>query len=369
MANVYTREGKKGVQIWYEYKTKDNPRKRVPSGIFLSGTKAHQKLQLADALIEARRLEGEKVITNTITVSQYVSHVDVGIADKTKYSVSTYKKRFLAWCYEQGCHNNPLTSITRKDAEDYLIHLVSTMKVGSAKTYYSWMKVIFNQAVDDDLIPVNPFILGKKRLAKIYSSANQPATSAEALTINQIRQLCKYEDTLIADLTKLIFLCNGRRLNEIFKLKWEDIDYQSRMIKFVTSKTGQVCYVYISDTLMALLQDIRQSHNADTVLPDRVYTLSNKGLTPVSMDLLSRRMHRALYALGIIPSMQGYSGYGCHSIRRTVETLLIEKYDFARADYLVGHAPKSIGARSYYRPTQSLYIDAATYLESLIVND
>lgn len=366
MANVFIRPSKKGNQIWYEYKTKENPRKRVPSGIFLTGNKAHQKLQLADALIEAKRLEGEKIITNNVSVSQFVSQVDVGISDNTKTSVSTFKKRFIAWCYEQGCHNNPITSITRQDAEDYLTSLTSSMKLSSAKTYFAWMKVIFNVAVDEELIPVNPFILGKKRLQKIFSTSTKSTIEAEAFTLNQLYLLMNCNDKLISDLTKLVFTCNGRRLNEIYKLKWNDIDFESRVIKFVTSKTGQICYVYISDYLMKLLKEIKASHDFDTVLPREVETLSNKGKTKLTIDLLSRRFHRTLYTLGIISNMKGYSGYGCHSIRRTVETLLIERFDFVRADILVGHAPKTIGAKSYYRPTPTFYKEAAEYLESLM---
>ena len=59
MANVYTREGKKGIQIYFDYKTPENPRKRVPSGIYLSGSKMHQKKQLAEALLMAQELEEE----------------------------------------------------------------------------------------------------------------------------------------------------------------------------------------------------------------------------------------------------------------------------------------------------------------------
>lgn len=377
MANVYTREGKKGIQIYFDYKTPENPRKRVPSGIYLSGSKMHQKKQLAEALLMAQELEEEakkkkktakvsKPRKKVVTVEEFINNAQAGISQRTLECMSSYKTAFIKWLRDNRLHNIAFQDITKEHAEAYLVHLVKSMKLSSAKTYYAWIKVMFNNAVDDELIDRNPFLLSKRKLNRIYGQVDDNS-SAAAFSISELHKLLNCEDKLVADLTLLTFLCNGRRLNEIYKLTWEDIDFEERIITFETSKTNQTCYVYICDRLMELLLQLKKSHKSKTVLPHRVATIKGNSTT-LTMDLLSRRMRRMLVILGIIEDKKGYSGYGHHSIRRSVETLLTERFDFARADVLVGHAAKTVGAKHYYKPTNEFYKEAAEYLESLVAS-
>lgn len=382
MANVLIREGKKGSQIYYDYKTPENPRKRVPSGVYLTGSKAYQRQLIAEAQVRAFELESEAMksyiapvrksvvkaeppVHEEPTIIEYVTNAQVGQAQSTKKSISGFKNQFIQWLTDNGLQNLHFRQMTIGHAEEYLTHLVGSMKLSSAKTYYAWIKVIFNVAVDDDLIDVNPLNLPQKKYKRIYRNADKKV-DAHAFDIEDIRKLIAYEDKLIADSTLLTFLCNGRRLNEIYKLKWSDINWEKRTITFVTSKTGIICQVYIGPKLEKLLQNIRKTHNGMYVLPRQAKTL-NGAVHPLTTDVLSRRMRSACVAIGLLEKNQkGYSGYGHHSIRRTVETLLIEHLDFVRADALIGHAPSTLGAKHYYRPTIDVYKDASNYLESLI---
>lgn len=372
MANVFIRPSKKGDQIWYEYKTPENPRKRVPSGIFLMGSKMHQKSQMAEALVVAKSLEENQGASSVApdkptngSVVEFIENAQAGIKASTQERMRSYKAMFIKWLTNNRLHNLPFEEIKKEHAEAYLTYLVENMKASSARTYYAWIKVMYNNAVDDELIDRNPFLLSKRKTNRIYGKGDD-STSASAFTIEDLKKLLKCEDKIIADLTLLTFLCNGRRLNEIFKLKWSDIDFEERFIKFQTSKTGQICYVYICDTLMNLLKEMKAAHKSKTVLPQRIAKLCG-GVGTLSMDMLSRRMRRTLVQLGIIEDKKGYSGYGHHSIRRSVETLLTERFDFARADVLVGHAAKTVGAKHYYKPTDNFYREAAEYLESLVI--
>ena len=376
MANVFIREGKKGKQIYYDYKTPENPRKRAPSGIYLTGSKAHQRNLLSEAQLKAQELENDamkkrstskkakqpKMVT---TVVEFIEKAEAGIAEITKYQMRSYKSAFLKWLVDNGLHNKSFKDINRENAEAYLSHLVSNMRPSSAKTYYAWIKVMYNGAVDDELIDRNPFLLSKTKLNRIMGNIDD-TTTASAFTMEQLLKLINCEDKLVADLTLLTFLCNGRRMNEIYKLKWSDVNFDTRSIKFETSKTGQTCHVYICDRLMTLLKELRAAHNGPKVLPQTVLTICGHN-TKLTQDVLSRRMRRMMVELGIIENKKGYSGYGHHSIRRSVETLLIERFDFARADVLVGHAAKTVGAKHYYKPTEKVYREAAEYLESLVI--
>lgn len=376
MASIFIREGKKGSQIYFDYKTPENPRKRVPSGIYLVGSKAYQKSLMAEAQLRAQTLEDEAMrdsrpipqpIKRTeCTITDFIEHAEVGQAKKTKKSIVCFKKQFIEWLRDNNLHELHFSQITREHAERYLQFLVSSMKLSSAKTYYAWIKVIFNIAVDDEQIETNPMALSRKKFLRIYKTADKQV-SAKAFSIEQINSLISYGDTLVATSTMLTFLCNGRRLNEIFNLKWADIDFDEKLITFITSKTGAICHVHIGPKLERLLKELREAHGGLYVLPRHVETLKGD-IHRLSPDLLSRRMRYACVSLGFIgKGFKGYSGLGHHSIRRTVETLLIEEMDFARADAIIGHAPTTLGAKHYYKPTRELYRNVSEYLESLLL--
>lgn len=55
-----------------------------------------------------------------------------------------------------------------------------------------------------------------------------------------------------------------------------------------------------------------------------------------------------------------------HAIRRTVLTLLTDKFDHDRAELLVGHVGRTCGMRHYYKAQIGLYKEATEFLEQYI---
>lgn len=370
MARVFIREGKKGKQIYFDYNC-EGVRKRTPSGIYLSGGKMHQKKQLAEALVQCEELERNGIITKeSARLVDFIKNIEVLGKESTKNASRSHKKHFIKWLELNGLHNIKQDEFNREMAERYLRYVLDTSnRRASAVTRYKWMKVFFNNGVDLEIIENNPFLLSKRRLDAIFKAYENDSVT-HAFTVEEIKRVIfakswdkelryKHYETIsyVQDLFLITFLCNGRRLGEILNLKWEDVDFESRYITFKTAKTGQICYVYIGSMLEKKLRELERHRKwHETVL-------AKKAQTGVSNLIKS-----ILIALGIRPDESGAQGYSHHSIRRCVSTLLINKFGFEIGDFLIGHAPKSVGMFHYYDKSTNneIYKNAAEYLESLL---
>lgn len=368
MANVFTRKGKKGERVYYDY-VRDGKRIRQKSDIILSGSAAHKKEQLREALIECHKLEKEGVLPSKkpTRIVDWIQSCAGGYTEKSKDNVETCKRKFIKWLQYNRLQNIAFDEFTREMAENYLRFLVSTMRINSAKGMYGWIKVFYNTAVEEELIQRNPFQLSRRKIKEIYAMRND-APITQAFTIDQIKYLVNLSEApkgaqirngsvvRLSDLVLITFLCNGRRINEILKLKWSDIDWDSRIITFNTSKTGQVCHVYISNLLESRLMAIKASQKASQYVFKQIADTNYQN-----------QFRELLVGLGWING-EWFCGLSHHSIRRCVETLLVNKFGFEIGDWLVGHAPKSIGLKHYYDKSSDnkIHKEVAEYLESLI---
>jgi integrase len=378
MANVFTRKGKKGERVYYDF-VRNGQRIRQKSDIILSGSAAHKKEQLREALIECMRLEKEGVMPSRRinTIVEWINDCKGGYTPKSKENVEVCKRKFIAWLKANNLQHITFDAFTREMAEDYLRFLVRSMRKNSAKGMYGWIKVFYNTAVEEDLIQRNPLQLSRRKIKEIYSEADDEPNT-QAFTIEQLKYLVSMTEVpnnakirsgsvvRLSDLVLITFLCNGRRINEILGLKWSDIDWESRIITFKTSKTGQVCYVYMCKMLEERLLAIKNNHSAY-----RGTKVANRSALHVFKQcadtVYQNQLREVLNALQWVPD-SGFQGLSHHSIRRSVETLLINKFGFEVGDHLVGHKSASIGMRHYYDKSSNnvIYKEAAEYLESLL---
>lgn len=364
MARVYTREGKKGIQIYYDF-VSNGVRVRKPSGIFLHGNKAVQKKLLAEALVECEKIEkGEKLKSDKVTVVEYLNKI---ITAKDNNYI---KNKYIDFLKLNNLHNITVDAITKQHCKDYLEWLIPLYRASTVVKHYAVIRAAFSVAIDDELRQDNPFFLSKKQKTLIWDkhinktneiSCSGIFSSPKAFTIDELRYLLKFLKTnkiwngyndarhYLRFVILLVFLCNGRRINEIDNLRWSDIDWEKRMIHFYATKNKLDCYVYIGPKLERLLKILKNYSKNEYVV---VY--GQKFIQYIMRDSLIRSGLYSRYETGM------------HSIRRTVLTLLTEKFDFVRADVLIGHKPSTVGAKHYYKPTESLYKEASVFLESLI---
>lgn len=367
MARVFVRNSKKGLQVWWEVNTFHQPRRRFPTGVFLSGKKKEQREVLVNELDMCKRFE--EIISERDPLSMstddtplpelpvYSGAVLYDFIDKKLASVgqgvlaSAYKKLYI-FLEMHGYTKLSIGEFAESVRDEFLNWLQEVVRLNTARGYFTALNMAFDDFTAKNESPVNPFAMTELQRKKFFNKV-EPKTELDIFTQEQLKELCNSDDKEIADLTKVTFLCYGRRLSEIVELRWKDIDMDNRVITFNTFKTGVVSKVYIGDMLMRVLKSIPKDREK----------LFNGSRTAYSTFF---GKHLMLCGMTKPKGKNERKPLSHHAIRRTVLTLLTDKFDHDRAELLVGHVGRTCGMRHYYKAQIGLYKEATEFLEQYI---
>lgn len=368
MARVYIRNGKRGPQVWWEICTREDPRRRFPTGVFLSEKKREQREVMLRELELCKKFES---IVGERDPMSFSTEEDVQrltpARDEDAETMASFVKRKLK------LKNGPvLTSAYGKLAAFLKTHRANCLTVDDFSTEYAckfveWslkglkqstvkgyacaLFVAFDDCMKEGEVAFNPFAFSRSQQKRLYSKP-EPQTDLDVFTKEQLKVLWNSDDEEIANLTRVTFLCYGKRVNEIVNLKWTNIDLDERLITFPTTKTGLVLKVYIGDMLMEILKGMR-TDSPYLFNGVRYSAMFSKHLREIGMVKKSDKKNT-------------HAPLSHHAIRRTVETLFTDKFGHDRAEMLVGHVGRTTGMRHYYKAQLALYKEATEFLENYI---
>lgn len=247
------------------------------------------------------------------------------------------------------------------------------------------VKAVFSTAVENNLIVKSPVSSQSK-------ITGEPAKETTALTNDQARALLDAVRGTRAYLFCLIALSTGMRRGEIIGLKWEDIDFDARVINVTHNKSflnnandAPVTTMLktetarrrlpISDTLYAELRAARETSNSDFVVSMLDGRSLTKGAFRAMWKIVEARTATDKHPLG--SKIQGCQfgattvtlNFSCHphQLRHTFCTQCIEAgMAVKQVQYLMGHATPEMTMRVYahYRQ-QSLEAETAAQLNSV----
>ena len=144
-----------------------------------------------------------------------------------------------------------LSQLSLRNTQQFIIETYNRTKY-SAYLYNRTLKAAFNRAIEWGYIETNPF--KKVKLPKIPK--NYPAFINEK-ELNQILE--KVMDETLKDLYKTAFY-TGMRLGEILNLKWDAIDFNTRIITVkndqnFTTKNKKERIIPINEKLLRILKN------------------------------------------------------------------------------------------------------------------
>jgi len=126
-----------------------------------------------------------------------------------------------------------------------------TLARNTALSYFTKLRVVIKQAVEDRYFHENPLL----RVKNIYPEESK----REFLTITELKKL---KDTPCEDrILKRAFLFScftGMRFSDVKKLRWEDIRYSEEsghFIRYRQQKTGGEVLIYVSEEALQFLGD------------------------------------------------------------------------------------------------------------------
>lgn len=201
-----------------------------------SGKRDAQPLREMEAIIQ-RDLEANLVVNRTATVDEYWQKMFTkkqGLKDYTRY---IYKRLYLTYI-KDILGSRKIADIKRADIESFYIYAVNErgMKPNNLKGFHTVLLLIFDEAVRDEIIRLNP-VSGVVNDLKRRNIWKQSEWDRKEKYVFSDEAQSKFIDFLKADPCAkkwapmfICFLGTGCRFGEMASLCWEDIDWERRVI-------------------------------------------------------------------------------------------------------------------------------------------
>ena len=125
---------------------------------------------------------------------------------------------------------------------------------------------IFNHAIKNELIKnlTNPIGSGRVRMPKVENQKIGFFTKEKAKELLELLQ--QRENKRLYELTTLL-LFTGARFSEVARLTWADINFNTNLIYFASSKDGNARYIKMSNRVLEVVNTLYKNKINNLVIP------------------------------------------------------------------------------------------------------
>jgi integrase len=125
---------------------------------------------------------------------------------------------------------------------------------------------IFNHAIKNELIKnlTNPIGSGRVRMPKVENQKIGFFTKEKAQELLELLQ--QRENQRLYELTTLL-LFTGARFSEVARLTWSDINFNTNLIYFASSKDGNARYIKMSNRVLEVVNSLYKNKINNLVIP------------------------------------------------------------------------------------------------------
>lgn len=285
-----------------------------------------------------------------------------------------------------------LHEIKRPIIEEYLTYF-SKYASQTLRLNYTYLGVLFKQIIDEFEDSSIKYFNHFKRYKIEELTKLNPENEKEDFSPLQLKKLLEYavsdkktsKDLKFQRFFILYFLIvTGWRKNEVFSLKWEQINFENRSISVIHKKTEDSSkfesVIFITPLMEKILKYQKKSTANWPWNKEFVFCFSKEaGEQSHHIKSKSNRLTNFIHEfakkekiLKVTPAPSGknFYNYSIHSLRHTAVTqLTLGKFSDERRRYLVGHAQKTIEGTNYTHlkkyPEQSTR-DLIEFMEDLV---
>lgn len=237
-----------------------------------------------------------------------------------------------------------------QSCREFIEEQLKRVSKGTVSNYKASLSNIFQLAVEDELIPRNPFSL--VNLSRCKQSNSIETVKRLPFTIQEIHQLVTGLHDPWRQIVLMCILTGGQRLGDIVCMKWKQVDWDNGRIVIRTMKTGKTIATPITNAVKSLLEQL-YSPSGEYIFPDMAkrYIRSSGGVSSEFTSILK--------GMGIIKPENLHKGAegrkisdkSFHSLRHSVVSILRVNASFT-ADLIretVGHDSEEV-ERGYFNP-------------------
>ncbi len=282
------------------------------------------------------------------------------VAIRTHDNARASYRQFCQWLGKRA--DEPVRLITKADIREWVMSRRAEVRFNTVKKDLTAISSAFTWAVDAEIITANPCIG-----ARIPPDTKEEKVVHEAFSLDEIRLLIEKLPDEWSSAVRCCIGTYGQRLGDILALKWEQFDWENRIVKITTGKTANNLSQPMRDDFYAWARERyeaaqKQGGAAAVWVHPRLHLHTN----PSGEFTQLVRFH----GIGLIGKDAGgnrrtWHSKTFHSLRASVATMLhAAGVSQVMAMRLVGHESAAIHS-AYVRPTGEQLAEVAAMLPKL----
>lgn len=269
-----------------------------------SGAKARQAHRVVAAIYRDAHNAELPSATPAIYLTELVARRKGEVAQATHVAYEGRAREFIAWLGTAA--HRPIAEIDTSTFVRYRDHLAQRVAPGTANLAIKILRILFERARRDGLLPDNP--------AKDCGTLKKPTESVRRpFTADELRAVLRVAGHEWRSMI-LFGLYTGQRIGDIARLRWSQIDTVNNEITFVTGKTGRRVRIPLASPLVSLIATLESGEASSAhVHPAAAATKR--------ISTLSRQFREILASCGLAPETDHSKAKAGRDARRTPSEL------------------------------------------------
>ena len=234
-----------------------------------------------------------------------------------------------------------MDEVSKKDVIQFISKHSETHKPGSVNRVIILIRYIFNLAIKWETTGIAKNPTAGIPLLEENNKLERYLTGDEANKL--IVALQKSENKMLKYIVPMLIL-TGARKNEVLTAKWEDFNFEQKIWRIPTSKSGKARHVPISDGVLYLLSGVPRQEGCDyvfanpkTLLP-YVSIFNSWNTARTSVGLSDVRMHDLRHSFASFLVNSGRSIYEVQRILGYTQIKTTQRYAHLSQDSLLAAA-------------------------------
>jgi integrase len=267
------------------------------------------------AEVAERRFFPERIRRRDVLLADFIRDYLARIQG-TLRSYADLERHGRVWQAALG--DRPLRQVVAGDVQRHVAKRLTTMRPASVNRELAFLKRVYNVAIADGLLEMNP--VRQVKLLQENNARVRYLTDVEEVRLRAETGGTRWPIVALA-------LNTGLRRGELFGLRWEHVDFTTNVLTIPRTKTGRTRHVPMNAEVRAILGTQESRGRSPYVLP------SAAGDTPLDSQSLIRRI--------FTPALKraGIADFRWHDLRHTFASRLIMRgVDLRTVQDLLGHA-------------------------------